>query len=344
MRYSEATRFDSRYCATHSLAESMNSSIRRCAMLRSERVMLFINPNSSNSMTGSGKSKSIDPRRCRLAFDHIVDGSVGHALGGADNAFAQLVTRDLASRINLHHAGKHQSVEVWTEAADVCREFERQHGDGAVWKVDAGAPQMCFLIECGIGSNILGHVGDMDLQLEMAIRESSNRHGVVEIAGGFAVDGDDGNRAEVAAMAKFLCRNHGGNILRLFQCGRGKMVRQVKFADRNFDVNAEVILPAEDFEDAPTRILCGRRPIGNLHINDHAFEVIPFGLPGNFVSEHAIDGLPAFSWRWRLAGCFYGRDLHARRYDNVVRNLAVNRLNVIVAAAVVKNSNHGRLA
>ena len=41
--------------ATHSLAESMNSSMMRLAMLRSERVMLFIRPNSSNSMTGSGK-------------------------------------------------------------------------------------------------------------------------------------------------------------------------------------------------------------------------------------------------------------------------------------------------
>ena len=58
----------SRYCATHSLAASMNSSISRCAMLRSERVMLFINPISSNSMTGSGRSKSIEPRRSRLRF------------------------------------------------------------------------------------------------------------------------------------------------------------------------------------------------------------------------------------------------------------------------------------
>src|SRR5579884_3080153 len=32
----------------------------------SVRAMLFINPNSSNSITGSGRSKSIEPRRWRL--------------------------------------------------------------------------------------------------------------------------------------------------------------------------------------------------------------------------------------------------------------------------------------
>jgi hypothetical protein len=44
----------------------MNSSMRRWAQLRSERVTDFIAPNSSNSMMGSGRSKSMEPRRSRL--------------------------------------------------------------------------------------------------------------------------------------------------------------------------------------------------------------------------------------------------------------------------------------
>ena len=34
----------------------------------------------------------------------------------------------------------------------------------------------------------------------------------------------------------------GGCVLRLFQRGGGKVMRQVKFADGDFDVDAEIIL------------------------------------------------------------------------------------------------------
>ena len=93
----------------------MNSSIRRCAMLRGARVTPVISPNSSNSSSGSGRSKSIEPRRtrlrfrisassciqlkrgtsgcvafaqCGIAFEHAVDRGVGHPLGAADHAAA----------------------------------------------------------------------------------------------------------------------------------------------------------------------------------------------------------------------------------------------------------------
>ena len=78
------------------------------------------------------------------------------------------------------------------EAADVSRELERQHGHGAVWKVDAGAAQARFLVERGFGRNVLGNVGDVDLQLEISVCESADRDGVVEVTRGFSVDGDDG--------------------------------------------------------------------------------------------------------------------------------------------------------
>jgi hypothetical protein len=43
----------------------------------------------------------------------------------------------------------------------------------------------------------------VDLQFEIAVGKMADGDGVVEVAGGFAVDGDDGQRAEIAAMAKF---------------------------------------------------------------------------------------------------------------------------------------------
>ena len=82
-------------------------------MLRGARVTPVISPNSSNSISGSGRSKSMDPRRTRLlvehqrqllhqleplhqrpvalaqagiAFQQQVDVGVGHALHAADHA------------------------------------------------------------------------------------------------------------------------------------------------------------------------------------------------------------------------------------------------------------------
>jgi hypothetical protein len=37
----------------------------------------------------------------------------------------------------------------------------------------------------------LGDVGDVDLQLPVAVGQALDVDGVIEVAGGFAVDGDD---------------------------------------------------------------------------------------------------------------------------------------------------------
>ena len=50
-------------------------------------------------------------------------------------------------------------------------------------------------------------------------------------------------------------------------------MRQVEFADRDLDVDAEVIFAAEDFGDAAAGILRGARPVGDFYVDDDAFEV-----------------------------------------------------------------------
>ena len=48
----------------------------------------------------------------------------------------------------------------------------------------------------------MGHVRDMDLELEISVLEAADQDGVVEIAGGFAVDSDDGQVTVVAALVR----------------------------------------------------------------------------------------------------------------------------------------------
>jgi hypothetical protein len=80
-----------------------------------------------------------------------VDGRVGHARGGADDAFDDLVALNAALGIELHDAAEHETVFVGAQAADVGGELLRQHGDGAIGKVHAGAAQARFEIEIGAG-------------------------------------------------------------------------------------------------------------------------------------------------------------------------------------------------
>src|SRR5207302_2879573 len=135
--------------------------------------------------------------------------------------------------------------------------FEREHGDGAVGEVDAGAAQAGFPIQGGVGRDVLSNVGDVDLQFEIVIGEHADQDCVVEVAGGFSIDGDDRERAEVAAVAEFGAGNGGRDLLRFFQSGGGKMMREMEFADNDFDVDAEIVFAAEDFDYYASGTLCG---------------------------------------------------------------------------------------
>ena len=77
------------------------------------------------------------------------------------------------------------------ERADAVRELLGQHGHGAVREIDGGAAQARFAIERRIARDVMRHVGDVHLQMPAA-RAALDVNGVVEIARGFAVDGDDG--------------------------------------------------------------------------------------------------------------------------------------------------------
>jgi hypothetical protein len=186
--------------------------------------------------------------------------------------------------IDFHDAGENEPVKMRPQAADVGREFEREHGDGAIGEVNAGAADAGFLIESAARRDVLGDVGDVDLEFEIVVGKHTDEDGVVEVAGCFSVDGDNGKVAEVAAALEFTRRDSGGNLLRFFESGRGKMMREMELADHDFDVDAEIIFPAEDFCDASSRILRRRGPVGDFYIDHNAFEVGPVLIAGDFFS------------------------------------------------------------
>ena len=184
------------------------------------------------------------------------------------------------------------------QAANVGRELERQHGDGAVGEIDAGAAQTGFLIERRVGGHVLGYVGDVDLQFVVAVFELADVDGVVEIAGGFSVDGDDGKIAVVAAVTQCFGGNFGfvasfDGLGFLDHFGR-EAVGEVKLADHDFDVDSEVVFFAQNLDHAAARLLRGAWPVGDFYVDDYAFQILPVGVDRGFFADDAISGF--FFW------------------------------------------------
>ena len=217
------------------------------------------------------------------------DLGVGHAAGGADDSFADLVVEDFAVGVDVHEAAENEAVFVGAKAADVGGELLRQHGDGAVGEVDGVAAQAGFEVEIGAGEDVFGDVGDVYLELIRIVGELGDEDGIVEVVGGFAVDGDDGQVAEVAAGGDDFGIEMG-DFAGFGEDGFGEDVREMVFADHHLDVDAEVIGIAEDLDDAAAGGTVGGREVGDLDIDDESFEIVEvdsFGCCG-FFAEDAV--------------------------------------------------------
>ena len=73
--------------------------------------------------------------------------------------------------IDLEQSRQNQPVFLRAQRTDVCRKLNRQHGYRAVREIDAGAAQLGFRVNGRPRLYVMAHVGDVDLQREMAVRQ-----------------------------------------------------------------------------------------------------------------------------------------------------------------------------
>ena len=135
-----------------------------------------------------------------IALENQVHIGVSHALRRADHSRHQLIAHHLALVVNFHDAAQHQAINFGPQIADVSRKLHRQHGHRAVREIDRRPTHLRFGIERRLRLNVMGHVGDVHLQLKVAVRQFARGHRVVKVAGGFAVNGYDGQLPEVAPL------------------------------------------------------------------------------------------------------------------------------------------------
>ena len=92
-----------------------------------------------------------------------------------------------------------EALLVGAQRAEFVGEAWGKHGDDAIDEVDAVGPFASFLVEGGAGQDVVGNIGDMNSEFDVTSGKFAEGNGVVEIAGGIGVDGDDQFGAEVFA-------------------------------------------------------------------------------------------------------------------------------------------------
>ncbi len=123
-------------------------------------------------------------------------------------------------------------------------------------------------------------------------------------------------------------------------------------ADHDFDVDAEVVFCAENFDDASAWLLRGAGPVGDFYVDDYAFQILPVGVDLCFVTDDSVWGFlflrsRGFCRRDLYHGGHWGpgelRHLHPWRDDDFLRYFLVDGFDVIAAVSVMEDADHGRM-
>ncbi len=170
-------------------------------------------------------------------------------------------------------------------------------------------------------------VGDVHVQNELAIVEAIHPNGVVEVARGFTVDGDDVVATEISTSRGVGRAGVQRHVVGFQQHRGGEGVRQTVFADDHFDVDAEVVALPEHFDDATHAQAPAVGRFHHFRMYDQAVQV----LGGDSALGCGADAV----LRLNAPGPFpAGRDFEP------LADAPVVRLDEVRAAARVKLAHH----
>ncbi|MCY1521501.1 hypothetical protein D9M68_563150 [compost metagenome] len=169
----------------------------------------------------------------------------------------ELVGVDLAVCRNQHVAHHAQALDLGVERAQAVRQLLGQHRNHATREVDAGGAVVGIDVDGRAGLHIGAHVGDGHQQapaLAAAHLRGLAVHGVVEVAGVLAVDGDERHVGEVDAALLVGGAHLLGQGLGLRQALRGKLMRHAVLAHGDLDFHAGIVDITEHFHHAAHRL------------------------------------------------------------------------------------------
>src|SRR6267154_2776253 len=161
--------------------------------------------------------------------------------------------------------------------------------------------------------------------------------GIVEIARGFAVDGNDGQVAEVFAPGALRFADGLRAALGLVENFGGECVWEMMLANDDLGVDAEFARTAENFDDAAGRRSAAVRIAEQLDVDDGAVEFVETrdapGSNAGFIRAAETELFPE-------ARC----QLVAARDFNFVLDANVVRKDHICAGAIAKQTDDSRVS
>ena len=170
-------------------------------------------------------------------------------MAGKNDRAGEAGSAGFAIGAEVNESGAGEALFVGAQRAESVGEAWGKHGDDAVDEVDAVGPFASFLVEGGAGEDVVGNVGDMNAEFDVTSGEFAKRNGVVEIASGIGVDGDDQFGAEVFAadgvVGEFDGGKGGGFGEGVGREGGG----EIEFPDDGENVDSGVGGSAEAFDD-----------------------------------------------------------------------------------------------
>ena len=150
----------------------------------------------------------------------------------------KLVRFHVACISNRHIAHHAQPLHVRIQRADAVGQGFRQHGDDAAREIHAGGPFFGICIDGVIGADIVAHVCNF-----------FRIHGIIEIARSFAIDGYQRQVAQIHTVFAVGRTDGIGNFCRRLQAACTKFIRQLVFAQGNFDFHAAIGIITQNFCD-----------------------------------------------------------------------------------------------
>ena len=134
-----------------------------------------------------------DDRRVPVHKD-LSDLGVGESGRAVDRRREELRPLHFPFAVDLQQRRPGQPVGLRLEAADAGGQHRRQHGQGPVREIHAGAAGMGLAVQNGAPGHVMGHVGNGDVQPVTLGRGPLDAHGIVEVAGRLAVYGEGRQR------------------------------------------------------------------------------------------------------------------------------------------------------
>ena len=150
-----------------------------------------------------------------VTFENLVHVGVGHALRRADDAGSRARRLLAASGVEVHEHAHDQAIFAGLQRAHAIGKRFGEHGDGAIGEIDGSATEARLVVERAGRVHVMRDISDVHLEMPVAVRASLDINGVIEIARGFAVDGNDRQAAKIFAACALGIADRRGALLRL---------------------------------------------------------------------------------------------------------------------------------